>query len=116
MHVSVIGSPDGTVVVAVRGNLDVDSGDVLLTTLDQALESPVPKIVVDLSEVDFCDSTGLSAFVIGHNRAVAAGGWLRLAAPNPWVTRLLDSVGLTRSLGVHPNVVDALSAPDEPGP
>jgi anti-sigma B factor antagonist len=115
MHVRVIDHPDGTVVVTVRGNLDVDSAGGLLSALDAALERPVPRIVVDLSGVEFCDSTGLSAFVIGHNRVVHAGGWLRLAAPNEWVGRLLHTVGLGSRLGVYPSVAEALTTPNHDG-
>jgi anti-sigma B factor antagonist len=93
----------------VRGSLDIDSAPVLTTALDQVLERPVPRVVVDLSGVEFCDSTGLSAFVIGHNQAAAAGGWLRIAAPTPWMSRLLDTVGLTGRLGVYPGVAEALA-------
>ena len=109
MHVSVLGNPDDSVVVTVRGDLDIDSATVLTTTLDQVLERPAPRVVVDLSGVEFCDSTGLSAFVVGHNRAAAAGGWLRLAAPTEWMSRLLDTVGLSRRLGIYPGVADALA-------
>jgi anti-sigma B factor antagonist len=109
VHVSVLGHPDGSVVVTVRGNLDLDSATVLTTTLDQVLERPAPRVVVDLSGVEFCDSTGLSAFVLGHHRAAAAGGWLRLAAPSAWMRRLLDTVGLSRRIGVYPGVADALA-------
>jgi anti-sigma B factor antagonist len=116
MHVRVIDHPDGTVVITVRGNLDVDSAGGLLSALDAALERPVPRIVVDLSGIDFCDSTGLSAFVIGHNRVAGAGGWLRLAAPSAWVARLLHGVGLARQLGVHATVADALAAPSGAAP
>jgi anti-sigma B factor antagonist len=109
VHVSVVGDPDGKVVVTVRGNLDIDSATVLTTALDQVLERPVPRIVVDLSGVEFCDSTGLSAFVVGHNRAAAGGGWLRLAAPSEFLSGLLDTVGLSRRLSVYPTVADALT-------
>jgi anti-anti-sigma factor len=109
VHVSVLGNPDDSIVVTVRGNLDIDSAPVLSTTLDQVLERPVPRIVVDLSGVEFCDSTGLSAFVVGHRRAEAAGGWLRLAAPSAWLAGLLDTVGLTGRVGVYPAVADALA-------
>jgi anti-sigma B factor antagonist len=111
VHVSVLGNPDDSVILTVRGNLDVDSGTVLTTALDQVLSRPVPRVVVDLSGVEFCDSTGLSAFVVGHNRAADAGGWLRLAAPSSWMSQLLDTVGLSRRLGVYPGVADALAAP-----
>ncbi|MBU2669231.1 STAS domain-containing protein [Actinoplanes bogorensis] len=109
MHVSVVGNTDDSVVVTVRGNLDIDSGTSLTTTLDQVLDRPAPRIVVDLSGIEFCDSTGLSALVIGHNRAAANGGWLRLAAPGEFLERLLDTVGLTPRLAVYPTVGDALT-------
>jgi anti-sigma B factor antagonist len=109
VHVSVLDNPDDSVVVTVRGNLDVDSATVLGTALDQVLDRPRPRIVVDLSGVEFCDSTGLGAFVAGHNRAHNAGGWVRLAAPSDWMRQLLDTVGLTGRVAVYPGVAEALS-------
>jgi anti-anti-sigma factor len=111
--VSVIGNPDDTVVVAVRGDLTLGSDTVLGTTLDQVLDRPAPRVVVDVSGIDFCDSTGLRSFVTGHDRARAAGGWLRLAAPGGPLRTLLDGAGLTARLDVYPTVADALaSEPD----
>lgn len=109
MHVSVLGNPDDSVVVTVRGNLDIDSATVFATTLDQVLDQSQPRIVVDLSGVEFCDSTGLSAFVVGHNRARRAGGWVRLAAPSDWMGRLLQTVGLAGQIPVYPTVAEALA-------
>jgi anti-sigma B factor antagonist len=109
VHVSVVGNPDESVVVTVRGSLDVDSATVLSTALDQVLERPHPRIVVDLSGVEFCDSTGLSAFVVGHNRAHGAGGWVRLAAPSDWMRRLIETVGLSGRIPVYPSVAEALA-------
>jgi anti-sigma B factor antagonist len=107
VHVSLEERP-GAVVVTVRGNLDLDSAPGLTAGLDDALSRPGPHVVVDLSGVEFCDSTGLSTFVTGHNRARADGGWLRLAGPSEFLERLLDTVGLARRLGVYPTVQDAL--------
>ena len=112
MHVSVVGNPDASVLVIVRGNLDIDSATVLSTALEQAFDGSPPCVVVDLSGIEFCDSTGLSEFVLGHNRAVAAGGWLRLAAPAPFLGELLETVGLTSRIGVYPTVGDALADRD----
>ncbi|GLY95055.1 STAS domain-containing protein [Actinoplanes sp. NBRC 103695] len=112
MHVSVVGNTDDSVVVTVRGHLDLDSAPVLATTLDRVLDRPAPRIVVDLSGVEFCDSIGLSAFVVGHRRADGAGGWLRLAAPGAWMTQLLDTVGLAGRMGVYRSVGDALAGRD----
>ncbi len=112
MHVSVVDNTDFSVVVTVRGDLDLDSGTTLATTLDQVLQRPAPRIVVDLSGIEFCDSTGLSALVAGHNRAAAVGGWLRLAAPGDFLGRLLDTAGLTPRLAVYASVGDALAGRD----
>ncbi|BBH70467.1 hypothetical protein ACTI_71520 [Actinoplanes sp. OR16] len=113
MNVSVEERPDA-VVLAVRGNLDLDSAPSLAGCLDEALSRPEPRVVVDLSGVDFCDSIGLSTFVTGHNRARAAGGWLRIAAPSEFLERLLNTVGLADRLGVYPSVADAVAnRPDD---
>jgi anti-anti-sigma factor len=109
VHVSVVGNPDDSVVVTVRGNLDIDSAPVLTNTLDRVLDRPAPRVVVDLSEVEFCDSTGLSAFVLGDNRARTTDGWLRLAAPRDFLAELLETVGLTTRIGVYPTVAEALA-------
>jgi len=111
VQVSVVGNPDAPFVVTVRGNLDIDSAAVLTTTLDQVLDGPSARVVVDLSAIEFCDSTGLSAFIVGHKRAVAGGGWLRLAGPNHFLADLLETVGLTTRIGVYPTVTEALAAP-----
>lgn len=111
MHVSVIDNIDDSVVVTVRGRLDLDSATVLTTTLEQVLDRPFPRVVVDLSGVGFCDSTGLSAFVAAHDRATAAGGWLRLAAPGEWLTESLEAHGLTGRIDIHSDVAAALEAP-----
>ncbi|WP_067499717.1 STAS domain-containing protein [Actinoplanes sp. TFC3] len=109
MQVTVIGNPDDSVIVTVRGNLDIDSAVVLDTTLNQVLDRPVPRVVVDLSGVEFCDSTGLSSFVIAHNRARSTGGWVRLASPSTWLRGLLETVGLAHALALYPSVADALA-------
>jgi len=111
VHISVVGNPDASVVVTVRGNLDIESAAVLTTTLDQVLDVPTPRVIVDLAGVEFCDSTGLSAFVVGNNQAIAGGGWLRLAGPNTFLADLLTTVGLPTRMGVYPTVADALAAP-----
>jgi anti-sigma B factor antagonist len=113
VQVSVVGNPDGSVVVTVRGNLDIDSAAVLTTTLDQVLDQPEPRVVVDLSAVEFCDSIGLSAFVVGNNRAAAAGGWVRLAGPGEFLGQLLETVGLIPRLSVYSTVPEALIDPDQ---
>ncbi len=111
MHVSVIDNLDGSVVLTVRGDLDLDTAPAVRNAFDQALARPHPRIVVDLSGLQFCDSTGLSAFVVGGKHAAARGGWVRLAAPSDWMRGLFDTLGLSHQLVVYPDVATALGDP-----
>jgi anti-sigma B factor antagonist len=105
---------ENIVVVTLAGHLDVDNAAELQTTLDDLLRRRITRIVVDLSGLEFCDSMGLSALIIGHTACAAQGGWLRLAAPNPFLVRVLDVVGLLGRLPVYRSLPAALSA-DERG-
>jgi anti-anti-sigma factor len=59
-------------------------------------------IVLDLSELTFCDSTGLAGLVRLHKRARAAGGSLVLRAPVQRLRKLLTVTGLVRLFVVEP--------------
>src|SRR5690348_13246755 len=84
-----------TTVVTLSGQLDLDTAHLLREVLEPLLEQPVPRIVVDLAGLTFCDSIGLSALAVGHNRCTEAGGYLRLSAPTPFLIKVLAVVGLT---------------------
>lgn len=97
-------------VLHLRGELDADTAGQLHAALAQLLERPVPRIVVDLSELKFCDSVGLSAFITAKQVIVARGGSLSFAGANQFLTRLLGTVGLSRYFAIYPNVDDAIAA------
>jgi anti-anti-sigma factor len=102
---------DGIRVVTLRGEIDHDVKDALHEALlpregggDQA-----PRIVADLSGVTFVDSTGINVFIHVHQDASAAGGWLRLAAAQEPVRRVIELIGLDVVLACHPTVEQALT-------
>ena len=66
--------------------------------------------VVDVSELKFCDSVGLSAFVTSKQVIAARGGWLSFAGANGFLLNLLETVGLTRYFAIFPEVDDAIAA------
>ncbi len=86
--------------VSLRGQLDMDTATGLTDTLDTLHRDGVTRIVVDLSGVTFCDSTGLSSLVVGYHRAARAGGYLRLAGPSDFLLRVLAVVGILDTLPV----------------
>lgn len=110
MQLSVTDHPSGTTVVALHGGLDIDTAPALRAALSRLVARPTPHIVVDVAELDFCDSMGLSALVVAHQGAVARGGWLRLANPGDFLRQLLNVVGLSEHLALYPDVDQALNA------
>src|SRR5690242_2437816 len=71
--------------VAVHGELSLDSRQCLQDALYGLIDQAASRIVVDLAELTFCDSMGLSTFIEAHHRCTAAGGYLRLAAARPFL-------------------------------
>ena len=69
------------VVVSVAGELDMATAPQLQDQISDLLEKGRTRLVFDLAEVSFCDSTGLSVFVRAKNSTDDAGGMVRLAAP-----------------------------------
>jgi len=96
------------VVVAVQGEIFYDTADPLRRALGTAVTAEHPRVVLDLSTVPLCDSTGANLLVHAHRAATGHGGWLRLAGAQPMVLRVLQITNLTRILSVYPTVEDAL--------
>jgi len=97
-------------VLRLSGELDADNASPLHVLVADLLERPVPRIVVDLSALRFCDSVGLSTFIIAKQVIDARGGWLSFAGGNRFVVDLLDTIGLSRYFAIFPEVDDAIAA------
>ncbi|MFI6078305.1 STAS domain-containing protein [Actinoplanes sp. NPDC051343] len=97
-------------VLHLQGELDADTANQLHETLAGLLERPVPRIVVDLTDLKFCDSVGLSAFITSKQVIAARGGWLSFAGANPFLSQLMETVGLSRYFAIFPEVDDAIAA------
>ena len=81
--------------VSLGGELDLSSAPALRELLAGAFEDDGPRrIVLDLSDLIYLDSTGLSIFVSAHKRASASGVEFCLANPNPSVARLFKITAL----------------------
>ncbi|GIJ48176.1 anti-sigma factor antagonist [Virgisporangium aliadipatigenens] len=97
-----------TVTVRVGGDLDVDTVPELQDVLVGWADRPGGRVVLDLSELEFCDSTGLGALVGLRRRLLAAGGSLALVGVSGQVARLFSYTGLAPMFGIDaPADVDA---------
>jgi anti-sigma B factor antagonist len=91
----------GDGVVKVIGELDIRTCE-RLEHATGGLVDRGGRVVLDLSELTFCDSTGLAGLVRLHKRAAAADGSLVLRSPVTRVQHLLKLTGLTRLFPVEP--------------
>lgn len=80
--------------IAVAGELDLASSPELEAQLHEISPSDTELVVVDLRELEFMDSTGLSIIVRAHQRLTAEGCEMGLVKGSPQVQRLLDLTGV----------------------
>ena len=93
------------VVLALVGEIDLYTAPRLQSELTSALSDGKPtQIVVDMSGVEFCDSTGMNVLLAAHRAATERGGQLALAAPRPSVRKILEVTGLQSVFTIHDDV------------
>jgi len=90
------------------GTLDIATSPTLRAALLEAADRANHEIVVDLSQLEFLDSTGLGALIGAHKRAAEHGGSVRLVAHEGQILRLLRITGLLDVFSVYPSVDAAL--------
>jgi anti-sigma B factor antagonist len=92
---------DGTVVLTLRGDLDLASADVVRARLDELREAGEPALL-DIDELDFMDSSGLR-LVLDAAAASDKTGWGFSVTHGPeQVQRLFESTGVTERLPIVP--------------
>jgi len=97
-------------VVWVGGELDLTTAPELLQALTRLVDDGYHHLIVDLTGLDFCDSSGLSVLVRVKNRLDEVGGDVTLAGATPIVERVLEVSGLAEVFGSYPSVAEAHSA------
>ncbi|HEY1975547.1 MAG TPA: STAS domain-containing protein [Candidatus Baltobacteraceae bacterium] len=90
-----------------RGSLDLATSPTVRAALMDATEKGKRHIVVDLTQLEFLDSTGLGALIGAHRRASEHDGSLRLIVSDGPIARLLNITGLIRVLSVYHTLEDA---------
>lgn len=85
-------------VIAVSGELDLASSAALEDELVRVSASDVEQVIIDLRELEFMDSTGLSTLVKAHQRAEESGKRFALVRGPQQVQRLLSLTGVAERL------------------
>jgi anti-sigma B factor antagonist len=102
---------DGVPVLSVHGDIDIGTAPRLCSRIDEARRRWIPALVVDLSETDFCDSTGLRALAGAERELKAQRARMAVVVPASGpVARLFDVAGAYELFPVHPTRAEALAA------
>jgi anti-sigma B factor antagonist len=101
----------GVTVLTLQGELDMNTAPELERSLDALAAQEEPSILIDLSDCEFIDSTGVALIIRAWQRVDRDGGEgsgrLVLCCPNSQVRRLLDITGVERSISMHDSVDEA---------
>ena len=98
-------------VIAVAGELDIATAPELCAQLDAVRAVRRPRVLVDLTDLTFCDSTGLRALMGAAREVRAQGGQFAIACPPLGaVARVLEIVGAHEWFVVHPDGETGLAA------
>jgi anti-anti-sigma factor len=107
LHVQIVDVEDGLVTAKLDGELSHATCAPVMELLNDAINRGETRIVLDLRDVGFCDSAGLGLFVQLNKQTTEAGGWLRLAAPTPFMANLLAITNLDQALPIFSSVGQA---------
>lgn len=88
--------------MTLEGDLDLATAGQLHERLDELARAGITRIALDLSDLQFLDSTGLSVLLTEHHRVEALGGELVILSPTRRVRRVFQITGLDRYLNIRP--------------
>ncbi|MCX8031895.1 MAG: STAS domain-containing protein [Thermoleophilia bacterium] len=98
----------GFVVIDVGGDLDVYTAPRLQEALDQTVSNGA-RVILDLTDVHFIDSTALGVLAGAHEKSKAASGELRLVVDDPHVLKIFRITGFEGIFSIYGKVADAIS-------
>jgi anti-anti-sigma factor len=106
---------DGVRVVAVRGELDLGTAPDLEGPLEEAIAATDALVLIDLSDCEFIDSTGIALIVRAWQRLDRAAdgdgnGKVVICSANEQVRRVLEITGLELSIPIHSTRDEGLAA------
>ena len=101
---------DGTLVLTPTGPITVslETDDELLSSFNKAIEKGHLRIVLDLSETTYMDSSGFAALVRGWTHVRRTGGDVVLARPTQSVKHLLTITRLRTIIKTSENLDEGL--------
>lgn len=106
---------DGVRVIVVRGELDLSTASDLEGPLEEAVSTHDGSVLIDLTDCEFIDSTGIALIVRAWQRLDSSAdgegsGRVVICSANDQVRRVLEITGLELSISIHSTRDEALAA------
>ena len=98
-----------THLIAVRGEVHVSTAPEFSERLNEAIATGKTGVVIDMTDVEFIDSTGLSVLLNALRRVTRQQGTLALAVSNPTVLRLFEITRLDSTFDILPDRETAIA-------
>jgi anti-sigma B factor antagonist len=105
---------DGYELLEVEGELDIATAPRMIAALNEAFVELSTPLVVDLSSVDFMDSTGLALLMNAHRRVRRRGQGFAIVCPGGPISRVFEIADMVESLHVCPDRASARRAATQP--
>ena len=101
---------NGIVMVAVEGDIDVETAPQLRECFDKLLAEGEHSYVIDMAGVGFIDSSGLAAFVRLFKRVRIGEGDVRLCGLRPEVSKIFELTRLNRVFDIFETCAEAVES------
>jgi anti-sigma B factor antagonist len=101
---------DRATIVTVEGEIHVSTAPEFSAMLSAIVNGGPTSLVLDLTDVMFIDSTGLSVLLNALRQVTHAGGQMAVVCSNPTVLRLFEITRLDTTFDIHAEVEPALAS------
>ena len=96
-----------TYILEIEGEVDVYTSPQLKQDILQLAETGVNYIIINLSKLEYLDSTGLGVLICGLKRLREANGNLALVGPGMRILRIFEITGLNKIFNIYATEEDA---------
>src|SRR6476660_3877928 len=106
MPLEIVAEPSNPSTLVLAGRLDSTTATELEAVLDRVLKKAPPRLVFDLSKLEYLSSAGIRCFVRARKALEPGGGKVAIVNPQPPVRKVLDIVKAIPSSGVFESVAE----------
>jgi anti-anti-sigma factor len=113
MPLEIVAEPSNPSTLALVGRLDSTTAPELEAALDRVLKQAPPRLVFDLSRLEYLSSAGIRCFVRARKALEPGGGKVAIVNPQPAVRKVLEIVKAVPAGGIFKDVAELDAYLDE---